>query len=46
VFQIVVSLEQGIAGEEFYQNTADGPNVAWIGPAHTFEQEVLVSDFV
>lgn len=32
MFEIVVSLEEGIPGEEFHQNAADTPDVAWEAP--------------
>ena len=33
MLKIVMSLEQCIAGEEFDQNAADAPDIAWITPA-------------
>ena len=33
MFKIVMSLEEGIPGEEFHQNAANTPDVTWEAPA-------------
>ena len=35
VFEVIVRLEQSVAGKELHQDTSDAPDVTWERPAET-----------